>query len=266
MRRSAILVVLSIFIAGVTNGQSRGGVGGSGGVRTAGPAATGHIAAGAIGGRIGSIGVSHLAPGTHLVVKNGQIHIRASAISARPTTSRRNHPRSINPQVQQDGMDNSNPVPGLGYDAVHWAATHGQGDAGHRRPPRQFAAYFPFFDGGFLVAPQTFVEDEPSAEAPQEENAPQTEVSERRPRVRSREQPEMVPPVNNEEPQRESEQYVFVRRDGTIIFAVAYTWDKSNLEYVTSEGLRRSVALDSLDLDATRQFNEQRGLNFRLPA
>jgi hypothetical protein len=34
---------------------------------------------------------------------------------------------------------------------------------------------------------------------------------------------------------------------------------------VTNEGLRRSVAVDLLDLDATKQFNEQRGLSFRLP-
>jgi hypothetical protein len=30
--------------------------------------------------------------------------------------------------------------------------------------------------------------------------------------------------------------------------------------------LRQIVTQDALDLDATRQFNEQRGLNFRLPA
>jgi hypothetical protein len=30
--------------------------------------------------------------------------------------------------------------------------------------------------------------------------------------------------------------------------------------------LRRSVTQDSLDIDATQQFNEQRGLNFRSPA
>jgi hypothetical protein len=30
--------------------------------------------------------------------------------------------------------------------------------------------------------------------------------------------------------------------------------------------LRHTVTQDALDLDATRQFNEQRGLNFRSPA
>ena len=68
------------------------------------------------------------------------------------------------------------------------------------------------------------------------------------------------------EPQKPSEQYVFVRRDGSVFFAVAYSWEAGNLYYVTQEGLRRSVARDALDLDATRQFNQQRGLTFLSPA
>jgi hypothetical protein len=172
----------------------------------------------------------------------------------------------VNPQDQQDGIDNSNPVPGLGFDQVHWAATHGQSEGGRRRHSRQFAAFFPFFDGGFVVAPQPFVEDEPVGDAQQAEYAPQPDGYEPRQRVRYREQAEIVPSVENPEPVRESEQYVFVRRDGTIIFAVAYMWERGSLRYVTSEGMRRSVALEALDLDATRQFNEQRGLSFKLPA
>jgi hypothetical protein len=156
----------------------------------------------------------------------------------------------------------------LGFDAAHWAATHGQAGVGHRGRPKQFAAFFPFFDGGFMVAPQTFVEDEAANEGAQAENVPQQVAPETWPRPRYREQAESIPAVTpaEPEPQRESEQYVFVRRDGTIIFAVAYSWDKGSLHYVTNEGLRRSVAQDALDLDATRQFNEQRGLSFRLPA
>jgi hypothetical protein len=65
-------------------------------------------------------------------------------------------------------------------------------------------------------------------------------------------------PNNNE--------FVFVRRDGTVFFAAAYSWENGTLRYVTSEGLRRTVKQDALDLSATQQFNEQRGLNFRSPA
>jgi hypothetical protein len=47
---------------------------------------------------------------------------------------------------------------------------------------------------------------------------------------------------------------------------VAYTWDHGTLRYVTRDGLRRSIASGALDMDATQQFNEQRGLNFKTPA
>jgi len=63
----------------------------------------------------------------------------------------------------------------------------------------------------------------------------------------------------------DNEEFVFVRRDGTVFFAVAYAWEKGTLRYITSQGLRRTVTQDTLDLDATRQFNEQRGLNFHSP-
>jgi hypothetical protein len=65
---------------------------------------------------------------------------------------------------------------------------------------------------------------------------------------------------------RETPEYVFVRRDGGLLFAVGYSWENGMLRYVTRDGIRRSVSRDSLDIDATQQFNEQRGLSFRVPA
>ena len=61
-------------------------------------------------------------------------------------------------------------------------------------------------------------------------------------------------------------EYVFVRRDGTLIFAVAYSWINDRLQYVSEEGMRRTVPLNTLDLDATQQFNEQRGVPIQRPA
>jgi hypothetical protein len=74
--------------------------------------------------------------------------------------------------------------------------------------------------------------------------------------------PVLGPPA----PQKDVPEYVFVRRDGTVFFAVAYSWEHGALRYVSSEGLRRSVEREKLDLDATKQFNEQRGMVFRAPA
>jgi hypothetical protein len=67
-------------------------------------------------------------------------------------------------------------------------------------------------------------------------------------------------------PQADVPEYVFVRRDGTVFFAVAYSWEQGSLRYISSEGTRRSVSRDTLDLNATQQFNEQRGMTFRSPA
>ena len=72
--------------------------------------------------------------------------------------------------------------------------------------------------------------------------------------------------VRPQAPPPEQAQYVFIKRDGTIIFAVAYSWLNDRLQYVTEEGLRRIVPLNTLDLDATQQFNDQRGVPIRLPA
>jgi hypothetical protein len=61
-------------------------------------------------------------------------------------------------------------------------------------------------------------------------------------------------------------EYVFVKRDGTKIFAVAYSLTKDNVQYVTKEGLRRTIPLSSLDFDATQKSNEERGNTINLPA
>jgi len=106
------------------------------------------------------------------------------------------------------------------------------------------------------------IEQTPASEAPPEEAVePETQESTRRVRPR-----EPAPAELAAETQPESEQYVFVKRDGTVFFAVAYSWDNQTLRYVTQEGLRRSVTREALDLVATQQFNEQRGVNFHLPA
>jgi hypothetical protein len=61
-------------------------------------------------------------------------------------------------------------------------------------------------------------------------------------------------------------EYVFVKRDGTKIFAVAYSLTKDNVQYVTKEGLRRTLPLSSLDFDATQKSNAERGNTINLPA
>ncbi|HTZ48747.1 MAG TPA: hypothetical protein VMH20_14220 [Verrucomicrobiae bacterium] len=61
-------------------------------------------------------------------------------------------------------------------------------------------------------------------------------------------------------------QFVFVERDGTKVYAVAYSFNNNKLQYVTSEGIRHTLAIDSLDFDATQKQNEKLGNTINLPS
>lgn len=53
--------------------------------------------------------------------------------------------------------------------------------------------------------------------------------------------------------------FIFVRRDGRILFASIFSVVGSQLQYVSPEGIRRSLAMSDIDTDATQQMNEARG-------
>ncbi len=105
-------------------------------------------------------------------------------------------------------------------------------------------------------APAPQADDSEAANQPPP--ADQTSARDSDSNLRSRMRSEPLPP--------EQPEYVFVRQDGSLIFAVAYSLINDRLQYVTAEGLRRTIPLNTLDLGATQQFNEQRGVSIRLPA
>jgi hypothetical protein len=159
-------------------------------------------------------------------------------------------------------------TPGLGFDYAHVAATHPNGVNGRRHHGNGFnegAVLFPFSGGGYFVPTDSSaaaVEGDGSFAEEAEEEA-DVAPAERPARVRSVDRlPVLGPPA----PQSDVPEYVFVKRDGTVFFAVAYSWEHGSLRYVSSEGLRRTLEREQLDLDATQQFNEQRGMVFRAPA
>jgi hypothetical protein len=157
-------------------------------------------------------------------------------------------------------------VPGLGFDFSHFAAINsGQGSGRfHSRFDNRAGLGFGF--GGFLLPPGVIVmEGQPGESQPivEEEAAANAASAENDRDVADQFLPGLGAPAPLP---RNAAEYVFVRRDGSLLFAVAYSWDNGTLRYVTRDGVRRSVTQDALDMDATQQFNEQRGLNFRLPA
>src|ERR1700676_4550495 len=183
MGRVLFLAVLStILLIGNANGlaaQGRAGAGASGGGTGAGMPAHGGGGAGMAvhGGSAGagapmrgsSMAPARVAghvtnsPGSHLAITRapgGQIMPRrASAMrgSGRSSGITRTRPQQFRSQrgVGPDFADDSN-VPGLGFDAVHVAAT--RGNRGHDREHgrdrgNEFGVLFPFLDGGGYYVP-----------------------------------------------------------------------------------------------------------------
>ena len=161
--------------------------------------------------------------------------------------------------------EDDNGIPGLGFDYPHYAATHPNAGRHHLRD----GTVFPFIGGGIYIPSFGYVEGsappEGTAEAQPAETQDATAENVEPPPV---EQPVVAPQIrtrSNGNPPPASE-YIFVRRDGTVFFAVAYSWVNGNLQYVTQDGFRKLVSTTSLDMDATMKFNEQRGVLFHSPA
>jgi hypothetical protein len=259
MRRFLIAIASLAFLPAIASAQ-RGGMSGMSHAAVSAPHATVAMhAAPASGAHLGSQINSGARPpsGMHWV------RTRSGAIVARPIqrTTAPGRAGSGRAVLSQDV------VPGLGFDYAHAAAVHPNGNHGRLRD-RNFAfAYFPFYGGGYYMplSSDDYVDDAPPADAQQpdtgEQQAAQTADADRPVRP-SRD----FVPAPQTAAELEAEQYVFVRRDGTVFFAAAYAWENGTLRYITREGLRRTLTADKLDLDATQRFNEQRGLTFRLPA
>src|ERR1700674_58285 len=210
-------------------------------------------------------GTAQARPGTRTATRGGAVRPRTAAPAVRTTRPQ------ITTRRRFDGEDgrlrsDCSSAPGLGFDAVHQAATCGSATMGLRGRGLQEPFFFPIFDGGFSVpSSPVAAEDGSAAEASQPEST-DAEVRETDRRYRTP-QPVTAPAAETaSSAASDNDEFVFVRRDGTVFFAVAYAWEKGTLRYITSQGLRHTVTQDALDLDATRQFNEQRGLNFHSPA
>jgi len=166
-------------------------------------------------------------------------------------------------------------VPGFGFDYVHLAAiTRGLTPSNFRAffPRRHVRGSTPFFPILFpldpVMSPIVLVQQPPLEVGPpevdEEDVAPPPP-----PRTRYRE----APPVPQEEaaplpppaPNQDTGEYVLVKRDGSLLFAVAFSARGDQLVYVTREGLRKSFPVAQLDPGATRQMNEQRGTSIQLP-
>jgi hypothetical protein len=263
MRRFLIAVASLAVLPAIASAQ-RGGMG-AGMAHPAMAASAPHVAMHA-SAPTGAHITSQLNSGTHYVSTMRYVRTRSGAIVARPI------PHST-ASVQRAGSSrqllSQDMVPGLGFDYPHVAAVHPNGFHDRFRNRQFVGTFIPFFYGGGYYMPFSSDDyvDDPVAD-PQQADTGQPQATQTaqtaEPERPARQSRDYVPAPQTPS-EKEAEQYVFVRRDGTVFFASAYAWENGTLRYITSEGLRHTVTADKLDLNATQQFNEQRGLNFRSP-
>jgi hypothetical protein len=206
--------------------------------------------------------VPHAAAGVHPVPAHGTVS-RTSTVASSTRSSRQNA-NSLLDEFGNSFATNQLPVPGLGFDYVHFAAVHPNAFKNNQFRNGNNGFVIPFLGGGIYV-PVPYYAEQAAAPAAVENGATENvEASDNSSDADSTATGSYLPRTT---PRLEpSSEYVFVRRDGTVFFAVAYSFNAGNLQYVTKEGLRRSIPLSTLDFDATQQFNEQRGVTVRLPA
>ena len=171
------------------------------------------------------------------------------------------------------------PAPGLGFDFAHQAAVNSNADVRalidpitqHRlalaRQIRRETPVAPLVLPLVFNSTQIILQQSPPVIILQQLPAP-LEPVERIERVRYVE-PERAPaqasPAAPPEPPRDVGEFVLVRMDGSLVFAVAFSASRERIVYITREGLRRSFPLAELDIEATLQMNDARGATLRLP-
>lgn len=249
--------VFAIFVSLVPAGamaQHRGGG------PTAAPIVAQRAAIPAAGVGVAPRGAVHVAQGTHVGVSSGAVR-RAQVNLA---TGQRVNRGSLGFRNLPVFRENAGTTPGLGFDYPHLAAANGG-----RVHNNHFGAAGGLGFGGFLLSPPMVIVEEGQLQPAESQEAKPEQAgavdAAERDDLRYLERPTRSEPRVEAGPQHEASEYVFVRRDGGLVFAVAYSWENGALHYVTRDGLRRSLLRDALDMDATQQFNEQRGLNFRVP-
>lgn len=222
------------------------------------------VAAVRVSAPVGAHPVNHVVGTTHVLAGP---RVRTSGSTS--------HNLSVSSRFANSSViSNDAGVPGLGFDYPHLAAVSPRRGQVGRFAFRQTV---PFGFGGFLLStPEIVVENPQAVEEAQETAADQGDLDaqaqleaarEMRAAYRAGQQSGVQPAAAPApEPPPDSSSYVFVMRDGGVVFAIAYSWENGTLRYVTPEGQRKSVAAGSVDMDATQQFNEQRGLSFRVPA
>jgi hypothetical protein len=173
-------------------------------------------------------------------------------------------------------LNGSYPVPGFGFDYTHFAAVNRNLGTRALIDPaiqqqlalaREIRRETPSFPVSLPIVVssnvnQIFITMPPPVVIVQQPAVVEAPV----PTSRDAQPSPVVQEAPPQQPVAELGELVLIRRDGRVVFAVAYSIINSRLVYVTREGIRRSFPLAELDGEATVQMNEERGTSLRLPA
>jgi hypothetical protein len=151
-------------------------------------------------------------------------------------------------------------VPGLGFDFPHLAAISGNihnfGRFGHH----EHTFITPIFFGGFPFF-NDFSDYQPVQQQPQviviQQPAPAVAAQQGPPALQ--ESAPAISAAGPAAPVRDVGEFILVQRDGKVLFASAFSVIGTQLQYITPEGIRRTLPFADLDVVATQDMNEARG-------
>jgi hypothetical protein len=250
------------------------------------------FAAGLAGALICSTGGAQVRNGTS-TARHSSSHSKpaakasSNASSATATGPQSNHVASLI-QISPNGRVTSGFVPaantfsfdsfpGLGFDFPHLAAISGAlgnnpQPFGHNGLRRQ-GGFVPIFFGGYPYYYDDLGSDQQDQQAVQPAQ-PQPQIIVIQQPVPAQQATDSGTDAGNvsaSQPEPEVAastpdvgDFILVRRDGRILFASIFSVVGAQLQYVTPEGIRHTIATADLDSDATQQMNEARGTTVQI--
>lgn len=184
---------------------------------------------------------------------------------------------SFAPISNSFSFDSFSGVPGLGFDFPHLAAISGAQSNniqhfGHNGFRGQ-GAFIPIFFGGYPYAYDDLGNDQQDQQAAQP-SQPQPQIIVIQQPVPAQQTADSgndagnvtapQPDVEAAVPIPDVGDFILVRRDGRILFASVFSVVGAQLQYVTPEGIRHTLAISDLDANATQQMNEARGTTVQI--
>lgn len=188
------------------------------------------------------------------------------------------------PPAESAGSDGFQDVPGLGFDFPHLAAiARAQGRSTHFGHEEHNGQGFitPIFFGGYPYYADDFGMEQQAPPAVQESMQEAGQPPQPQPQIIVIQQPApsrqstdsgnglerpdaSAPAVRAEEAIADRGNFILVRRDGRVFFASLFSVVGTQLQYITPEGIRRTLPMAELDADATEQMNEARGTSIQI--